>query len=477
MRFSGIRHRAAPEANLRQTGYHPAPAAGVGMCAVPGARLSHVTPSSRALCRQGGTQRVLPAWLAAGAVPAVLVGALILEGCLAGCASPGLPHPPSLMLPERVSDLRAERVGDAVLLHWTSPSETTDHIALRGSVSAEVCRDLLPAVSSSGQVAAAPSSCTVVQTLPSPAGDREATDPLPPGLLREPVRVMAYRVVLRNSEGHSAGPSAAVLVASGAAPPSVAGLQAHPAAEGVALTWTPGGAETESAVQLLRSPPAGQPGRPTRPRGAGMTARLAAPSPRSSAGPVRLLAVPAGVPDRGGAVDATAERGHTYVYQAVRVRTVTVAGASLTLRSAESAPVTALVQDIAPPAVPAELVLATDGLAVDLSWQPGFEPDLAGYVVYRSVLPRSAVPRSGSGELSAARWERLTPTPVALPAFHDTLPHAGHFAYRVTAMDRSGNESAASVPALARGDSRRSLGVGCGGVEVWPTRPAPSASG
>ena len=51
-----------------------------------------------------------------------------LIACAAGCASPGPPQPPSLNLPEVVKDLTAERVGDVVQLHWTTPDMTTDRL-------------------------------------------------------------------------------------------------------------------------------------------------------------------------------------------------------------------------------------------------------------------------------------------------------------------------------------------------------------
>ena len=345
------------------------------------------------------------------------------------------------MLPPRVEDLRAERVGDTVLLHWTSPSETTDHIALRGPVSAEICRDLLPASSPGSK--AAPASCTVVQTLASPAGDRAVSDPLPASLLAEPSQALAYRVLLHNASGRSAGASDAVLAASGAAPSPVTGLEANSAANGVALTWKAINSSPDTAVQLLRSPLPDRSGSPAPRHGFGASATPLGSSARGDRAPVRLLAVPPGVPDRGGAIDPSAERDRAYSYSATRTRTVSPGGATLTLRSADSASVSVLVHDIAPPAAPTGLVVATDGLSADLSWQPGFEPDLAGYIVYRAELP------AGSSRVDGASWQRLTPSAVELPAFHDTLSHAGSFAFRVSAVDRSGNESLPSAPALA----------------------------
>src|SRR5277367_6498851 len=72
-------------------------------------------------------------WLPAAAAVLAISGA-------AGCASPGPPQPPSLKLPEMVKDLTAQRVGDVVRLHWTTPSTTTDNIDIKGPMTADVCR-------------------------------------------------------------------------------------------------------------------------------------------------------------------------------------------------------------------------------------------------------------------------------------------------------------------------------------------------
>jgi fibronectin type 3 domain-containing protein len=77
---------------------------------------------------------------------------------------------------------------------------------------------------------------------------------------------------------------------------------------------------------------------------------------------------------------------------------------------------------------------AAAAAAVELSWSISREPDLAGYRVYRSEQP---------GEQGV----QLSPERLAVPAFRDTqlLPGRSYF-YRVTAVDRAGNESAASAP-------------------------------
>jgi fibronectin type 3 domain-containing protein len=75
------------------------------------------------------------------------------------------------------------------------------------------------------------------------------------------------------------------------------------------------------------------------------------------------------------------------------------------------------------------------GPAIDLSWQPGTEADLAGYIVYR---------REDDGA-----WQRISPPqPVVGPAFRDAQVQAGHaYHYAVSAVDQGGHESARSAEA------------------------------
>src|SRR5215471_8760286 len=66
--------------------------------------------------------------------------AIFLASLAIGCASPGPPRPPSLKLPEAVTDLSAQRVGNQVLLQWTTPAKSTDNLAIKETLSARVCR-------------------------------------------------------------------------------------------------------------------------------------------------------------------------------------------------------------------------------------------------------------------------------------------------------------------------------------------------
>jgi fibronectin type 3 domain-containing protein len=71
--------------------------------------------------------------------------------------------------------------------------------------------------------------------------------------------------------------------------------------------------------------------------------------------------------------------------------------------------------------------------AIDLSWQPVTDANLAGYAVYR---------REGE-----AAWERISPAELLVPpAFHDAQVQTGHtYRYAVSAIDAGGHESARSA--------------------------------
>jgi hypothetical protein len=342
-----------------------------------------------------------------------------------GCASPGNPRPPSLNLPEVVTDLTARRIGDQVELHWTTPSRTTDGVDIKGALTAELCHQTDPAA-----------DCSPTKRIAVTPGASQATDTLPPSLITDPTTLLSYHVQILNAAGRSAGRSAPAFVAAGTAPPPVQQLRVTPTRDGAILQWQ--SQPTTSAVELLRTlpnapkPAAPSPAKPKSP------VQLAAPNPNE----VRLQ-TPNNKPDAGGTIDRTARRGETYTYTAQRIRTVTLDGHSLELRSPVSSPVTRLLNDTFPPQTPTGLAAVPSGsdASIDLSWQADTETDLAGYHVYRQELSTTNQPL---GSL-----QRLTQTPLPGPAFHDASAVTGHhYAYRVTAIDATGNESPPSAPVL-----------------------------
>jgi hypothetical protein len=363
-----------------------------------------------------------------------IAGSITLLSSLAiGCASPGNPRPPTLNLAEVVSDLTARRIGNQVQLHWTTPSRTTDGVAIKGPLTAEFCRQTNPSP-------AAP--CTPVQRIPVTPGPTQAIDPLPPTLTIEPASLLAYRVQIFNSAVRTAGPSPQAFAAAGAAPSPVFQLRATATREGVMLEWQPqpASSQTPSRVELDRtltgpSVPAPKAAKAT--AGPSQSLKFTSPPPAEV-----HLQTGGSTADAGGTLDRTARKGETYTYAAQRVRSVELNGHTLELRSLESSPVTLVLNDTFPPKTPTGLVSVpgdAGSASIDLSWEPNSETDLAGYIVYRQELTSSGQPQGSA--------THLNPTPVIGPAYHDTTPAPGHhYAYRVTAVDTAGNESRPSTP-------------------------------
>ncbi|HUN85562.1 MAG TPA: fibronectin type III domain-containing protein [Terracidiphilus sp.] len=342
-----------------------------------------------------------------------------LAAMLAGCGTQGAPLPPSLNLPDRVTDLAAVRNGNQVSLSWTMPKRNTDKLLLKGNVKVVVCRKEDASV------------CDPVGTVsfaPGVAGSY--SENLSATLASGDPRVLRYFVELKNRKGRSAGLSNAALVPGGEAPAPVAGFTAEVQKAGVVLHWTPD--NEKAAVRLqrtLENPPAVKPKK-----------QVLGEAPESAE---QNLIVEDGS-QSGGAIDRSIHFGDTYIYKAQRVAQIEAEGQTLELDGAFSQPVRVEALDVFPPAVPKGLAaVATAGEdgsppAIDLSWQPNTEPDLAGYIVYR---------REGDGP-----WERISPAqPVAGPSFHDDHVKPGEtYTYAVSAIDQGGHESARSAATLER---------------------------
>ena len=132
--------------------------------------------------------------------------------------------------------------------------------------------------------------------------------------------------------------------------------------------------------------------------------------------------------------DAHFEFGHTYLYT---VRAVAQHGPD-SVESEESSPSIITPQDTFPPATPtgleAAIIPAASGTPayVELSWAIGSEPDLAGYYVYR-------------GDREDEPGERISAEILPSPTSRDSSVAGGRrYFYRVSAVNRAGNESSKS---------------------------------
>ena len=108
------------------------------------------------------------------------------------------------------------------------------------------------------------------------------------------------------------------------------------------------------------------------------------------------------------------------------------------MASQPSASVETAYRDVFPPPVPAGLVSAADSASrsIDLDWSPDVDSGLAGYIVYRRAIGTSESP------------QRISPAgkPVTISSWSDTTAAPGQrYAYSVSAVDLSGNESQRST--------------------------------
>lgn len=328
---------------------------------------------------------------------------------LAGCALPSAPQPPSLKLPEPVTDLAAARSGDQVRLSWTMPKRTTDKVILKGPQQAHICR----------RVETGPCEIVANQAF-SPDAPAEFVDHLPPAMGTGSPKLLVYIVDLVNHAGRSAGPSNSAVTAAGAAPPPVDGLAAIAQPDGVVLRWHSTGADQLLRIHrvLVPAPGAAKPSQ-------------AAGSPALAEQTLEVTGV-----DQGQALDRDAALDHTYRYSAERVLRLTLDGKSFEVLSSPSEIITINARDVFPPATPRDLQAVADpeARAIDLSWAPNTERDLAGYIIYRRDTA------------SAAPAARISPPDEVAPSFRDANALPGHrYAYSVSAIDHDGNESPRSA--------------------------------
>lgn len=341
--------------------------------------------------------------VAAGFRLAMGLGLVAPVVLMAGCAMVAVPKPPSLKLPEPVTNLTAQRVGDTVELHWTMPKRATDKVMLEGPQGVKVCR----------HVGGGP--CVVAANLlRAPESESEYTDLLPSALLAGPLRELTYTVELENLAGRTAGPSNVAVTAAGSAPAQMMNLRAHTQANGVVLSWTP--EVGDATVRIERKLSGKQTG-------------------KNRAVPAEQTLEFSGK-DQGRVLDGDAVLDHTYLYTLQRIVRLTLDGKPVEVAGALSATLRVNARDVFPPTVPKGLQAVADAAerAIDLSWQPDTDADLAGYTVYRREVGANAQPV----RISAAVEPAAT--------FRDEKVVAGKsYIYSVSAVDRDGNESARSA--------------------------------
>jgi hypothetical protein len=331
-----------------------------------------------------------------------------------GCAAQSPPRPPRVQRPEAVKDLFATQIGTAAELRFTVPDTATDGQGLTRPLEIEIFRTL----TRPGEKTALATNSAPIATLQGAdlarhtsarkleyrdAFDRAGFQGLIGGTLMYQVRGLTRGFRGRPLESAPSN-TARLRLLDVPQPPS--GVAVEPTPSALQLRWSaPTETVTGKAVgsvdryRVYRSE-TGKPG----------SYQSIGESPETSFS------------------DASFEFGRLYSY---RVRAL-VSEAGETAASADSASVEIVPRDVFPPAAPAGLTGLSTANGVELIWSPNPEPDLAGYNIYR--IGPDGKPAKLNSEL------------LRSPLYRDAAVTSGtRYTYRVTAVDKSGNESAPSA--------------------------------
>jgi hypothetical protein len=354
-----------------------------------------------------------------------------LSALVAGCASPGDPIARHPVVPAPIADLAARQAGSEIVLTFTIPTRSTEREALAERPSIEVYRG----ANAPGVAANKRTPWSLAYTIPSERVDAymkddrvEFRDPLTPATLaRTPGSPLAYMVRTRAVRARASDNSNIVTLRIYPPPAAPGDVRVAVTQTAIAVSWSetnpPPGA-TLGGYRVYR----GQ-------MESGQEGAAQAASEAKLKSPPELLGTSTSPDYR----DMHFEFGETYVYT---VRSVAAFGADL-VESADSIPAMVTPHDVFPPAAPVGLEAAVvpvtpQGAAyVELSWAISPEPDLAGYRVYRSDQQNTT-------------GDRLNAELLPSPAFRDisVMPGRRYF-YRVSAVDRAGNESPMSSVVFA----------------------------
>ena len=333
---------------------------------------------------------------------------------MCACGTPGPPLPPSLNLAKPISDLKATRTANEVLLSWTIPTETTDGATFRQHGPTKVCR----AVDQPRIDTALP--CRVIATLSTPAKEKTANTLTPiPAEDAGTNEYATYAVEVENDRGRSAGLSNQVQIPTAA----VSKLNGTPVtqlgSDAVLVTTniTPQNESLQQTLELRRSEK---------------------DAPHESTVARRALEIPPGEAANVELRDETFTWEKNYAYRVVLVGSAKMpSGDTVVFDGSASAPLEVTAHDVFPPAVPTGLQAVFSGQfagqqpSIDLTWNPVMDRDLAGYFIYRRVENQPAESAT-----------RLNQQQLPAPAYTDKMIQPGNtYFYSVSASDERGNES------------------------------------
>jgi hypothetical protein len=334
--------------------------------------------------------------------------------------------------PQPVADLKVGQQGDTLVVSYQAPRQTLDLQPLDVHEIEVLVADKPGDITKVGRV--------VHRVQVAPGETRTEAVPLPA------VGSTVRTAVRGRFKGIRGAPSRVVGLTVETPPPAPASVTASNDPAGVLVMWPTVPPTPAPTARLTPSPTATPTPMPAATTAAGATAVAAAPTPTPTPAPTAAVAgyLVRRRPPTGAATLLTAKpipappfldesslATGRWCYSVARV----VAWEPL-VASTHSPEGCVDVKDVRPPQPPSGLTLIASRGALELSWSPSADPDVATYRVYRS---------HGGGEP-----QRLGEQPPADRLFRDTAAVRGTvYQYQVTAVDGSGNESALSAPVEA----------------------------
>lgn len=310
------------------------------------------------------------------------------------CGSIGEPLPPLLNIPKSAQDLAACQINEEIILHWTWPETTTEGMPL--SDLARFAIHFMPA-GSSNQLPPTDfdaQSKWLRDVDVADLNDQGPGDPVQITLDAKPFlrETIVLGVRAESRRGRSVGFSNLLVIQVLPPPEAPAPPQLTVAPDAIELAW--------SAVPDARSYRIE--------RRAETDTEF---QPIATTGENRFR-------------DSQFAWDETYHY---RVQSLT--GASdYEIVGGTSTPAQITAQDTFPPAAPTGLRVVAGLDSIELSWEPGAEPDLAGYRLRRAAANGEPV--------------LLTPDAITTINFNDKQVERGvTYRYYLTALDQDNNES------------------------------------
>lgn len=360
-----------------------------------------------------------------------LVVSLVACAFAAGCAAPGDPVARHPVVPVAVMDLAARQSGNSFVLTFTLPERSMDREALAEHPSIEIYRTELPP----GGVVTKQTVWHLAYTIPSEqvdpylkAGRIEFRDPITADDFARPAgSLMAYKVRTRAARERASADSNLATPRIFPAPEAPRDVRVSVTEPALILSWMETPLPTGASSRVYRVY-----------RGEVESVEETPPPDLSKAkfkSPLELVGSSPSTEFR----DEHFEFGKTYLYT---IRTATQFGVDFA-ESPDSAPAIVTPRDVFPPAMPTGLEIAIIPATleapayVELSWAISPEGDLAGYSVYRS-------------DAEDAPGVRVSTEILPSPTFRDISVQPGRrYYYRVSALDRAGNESPKSAAVAA----------------------------